>query len=198
MRLGGKLGAVTALLCTLGCSGSQPEPGRVGPRPAPGANRDAVPPNAPTRAELRVTLYGIGPVRAGMSVAEAAAALGASLVVPDGADAATCSYLRWAGGPEGVAVMVEDARIARVEVRSGTMATDEGARIGDSAERIQRLYAGRVTASRHKYTDGQYLTVSPASPGDGAFRLVFETDAGRVTRFRSGKLPQVEYVEGCS
>ena len=133
-----------------------------------------------------------------MSIAEASSALGAPLGLPEGVDAAACSYLRWPGGPDGVSVMVEHLSIARVDVRSGSMATEAGARIGDPDERIRRLYAGRVTASPHKYTEGQYLIVTPASPADSAFRLIFETEAGRVTRYRSGKLPQVEYVEGCS
>ena len=94
--------------------------------------------------------------------------------------------------------MADQHRIARVDVRSGTIATAEGAQIGDSSDRIRRLYAGRVTASPHKYTAGQYLTVGPASPADGEFRLVFETEGERVTRYRSGKLPQVQYVEGCA
>jgi hypothetical protein len=29
------------------------------------------------------------------------------------------------------------------------------------------------------------------------FRIVFETDGQRVTRFRAGRLPAVQYVEGC-
>jgi hypothetical protein len=149
-------------------------------------------------AALRVTLHGIGPIRAGMSVAEASSAIGAALELPPGADAAACDYLRWPGGPAGVTVMVEQLRIARVDVLSGAIATDEGAQIGDSTDRIRSLYAGRVTASPHKYTAGQYLTVAPASPADGGFRLVFETEGGRVTRYRSGKVPQVQYVEGCS
>ncbi len=133
-----------------------------------------------------------------MSVAEASAALGATLELPEGADATRCDYLRWPGGPTSVLVMVEQLRIARVDVRSGTVATEEGAQIGDPADRIRDLYPGRVTASPHKYTAGEYLTVVPALPVDREFRLVFETEDGRVTRYRSGKLPQVQYVEGCS
>lgn len=62
--------------------------------------------------------------------------------------------------------MVENHSIARVDVRSGTIATLEGARIGDSADQIRRLYGSRVTASPHKYTEGQYLTVIPASSSE--------------------------------
>ena len=94
--------------------------------------------------------------------------------------------------------MVEQLRIARVDVRSGTVTTGEGAKIGDSADRLRDLYPGQVTASPHKYTAGQYLTIVPPSPADSEFRLVFETENGRVTQYRSGRLPSVEYVEGCS
>lgn len=178
-----------------GCSGSPPgrdsDEGRSSaPSRTPGASTDS--------GALRVTISGIGPLRAGVSVTEASSLLGAALAVQDDSDPTACGYLLWPGGPAGVSVMVDSQRIARVEVRSGTTATLEGARIGDSDQRIRRLYAGRVTASPHKYTAGQYLTVAPASPADSAFRLIFETEEGRVTRYRSGRLPQVEWVEGCS
>lgn len=198
VRLGSTLSMATTLVWMLGCSNLRPERGGDDDSRSTSPRRAEVPPTRESEAELRVTLYGIGPVRAGMSVAEASAALGAALGVPEGVDATACHYLRWSGSPDGVSVMVEHRRIARVDVRSGTIATEEGARVGDSDERIRRLYAGRVTASPHKYAEGQYLTVTPASSADGAFRLVFEIEAGRVTRYRSGKLPQVEYVEGCS
>ena len=32
----------------------------------------------------------------------------------------------------------------------------------------------------------------------GKFAYVFETDGKRVTNFRAGKFPEVEYIEGCS
>jgi len=48
----------------------------------------------------------------------------------------------------------------------------------------------------NKYTAGQYLIVTPRS--DTAYQYVFETDKGRVTTFRGGRVPQVRYVEGCA
>ena len=187
------------LLALCACSAGSPDRSPAEGRPPATASPPESPAESAGGAALRVTLYGIGSVRAGMSVAEASSALGSTLELPTGAGAAeSCSYLRWPGGPDGVLIMAEHLTIARVDVRSGTMATEEGARIGDTAERIRLLYPGRVTASAHKYTDGQYLTIAPASPEDDAFRLVFETEAGRVTQYRSGRVPQVQYVEGCS
>jgi hypothetical protein len=100
--------------------------------------------------------------------------------------------------PPGVRVMLEDARVVRVEVDSGSVPTPEGARIGDTEARIQQLYSGRVQVQPHKYTDGHYLVVRPAAASDTTHLLLFETDGRVVTRFRGGQRPQVEYVEGCA
>ena len=88
--------------------------------------------------------------------------------------------------------------LVRVDVRDSSVTTMEGARIGDTEARIKEIYAGRVTTTPHKYTGptGHYLTVSqPLMPGN---LLVFETDGQRVTTFRMGRKPEVEWVEGCA
>jgi len=82
-----------------------------------------------------------------------------------------------------------------VDVTEGPVATTEGARIGDSEDRIESLYPGQVKVMPHKYTAGHYLVVTPARGGDN--RIVFETDGEKVVRYRSGREPAVEYVEGC-
>jgi hypothetical protein len=134
-----------------------------------------------------------------MTVAEAGTAIGEVLGGGGGPDSlATCRYAVSGRAPAGVAFMVVDGRVARVDVDSGAAATAEGARVGDSEERVRALYAGRVAVTPHKYTDGHYLTVRPAAPADSGHRLVFETDGKRVTEYRAGQLPAVEWVEGCS
>lgn len=145
----------------------------------------------------QVSETGIGPLRAGMTVAQGGAALKTALASPAGMDTVQCRFVTWPGSPPGVRLMIEKNVIVRVDVDSGSVETSIGARVGDSEDRIKSLYAGRVTVGPHKYTDGHYLTVTPASPADSAFRIVFETDGKRVTRYRAGKRPQVEYVEGC-
>jgi hypothetical protein len=146
---------------------------------------------------------GIGPLRVGMTVDEARAALGGDLrmsenpvSMEDGAD--RCDHPRSAALPAGVMMMVEGQRVVRLEVTSGTTPTAEGARIGDTEARIQQLYAGRVQVQPHEYTDGHYLVVRPAAASDTTHLLVFETDGSAVLRFRAGQKPQVEYVEGCA
>ena len=144
-----------------------------------------------------VTEHGIGGLRAGMTVKEARAAL-PGFKTAEGADSVGCDYASIPGLPRGVSVMVEDGVVGRVDVLEGTVATSAGARIGDTEATIKKLYAGLVTVSPHKYTDGHYLTVVPKLQADSAFRIVFETDGARVLQYRGGRRPQVEYVEGCS
>jgi hypothetical protein len=144
-----------------------------------------------------VTERGIGNLRAGMTVAEARAAVPAFTVAPS-RDSTACTYAKTNGLPPGVMVMVEGGKVMRVEVRRGATATSTGARIGDSEDKIKTLYPGQVSVSPHKYTTGgHYLTVVPPSSADAGYRIIFETDGKRVVNYRAGLKPQVEYVEGC-
>jgi len=176
---------------------SQPAP----PAPAPSnisppASSKPAPADTSSRAQdMTVNEYGIGPIHAGMTVEQAAQANGGG-IAPPRAGSSGCGYAVLYKAPPGLAMMVENGKVARVEVRSGRTPTSLGARIGDSESRIKSLYAGRVVSTPHKYLPaGHYLTVLPAD--NSANRIVFETDGKVVTEFRSGALPAVEYVERC-
>ena len=121
--------------------------------------------------------------------------MGGGFAAPRGYDGG-CGYATLTKAPPGLAVMLDQGKIARFEVRSGGIATAEGAKIGDSEARIKSLYGNRVATTPHKYVQGgHYLTVTPT---DGsANRIVFETDGNKVTEYRSGQVPQVEQVERC-
>jgi hypothetical protein len=191
--------AALLLLAGGGCMPADESTPEGGPGAPPPAAADPVPQPAPSSEEggpWSVTARGIGPVEAGMPLAEAARVLA---VEPDTAAAAgRCGYLRSARAPAGVLVMANGGTVARVDVAGGTVRTAEGVGIGDPAERVREAYPGRVAETPHKYTGGTYLVVTPQPPADAGFRLVFETDGGRVTRYRAGRLPEVEWVEGCS
>jgi hypothetical protein len=166
------------------------------PRDSSDAQTTPAPPASPTPT-YTVTEHGIGPLRAGMTFTEADAALGGALMVPAAVDTTGCDYLVWDGGPSGVHVMFDQHRVARIDVDTASIATAAGARVGDDEARIKRLYPG-VAVTPHKYEDGHYLTVTPSTAADKRYRIIFETAGGRVTRYRAGMLPSVEYVEGCS
>jgi hypothetical protein len=180
-------------------AGALPSPAARESSAAPAAPATAAPaPPPPASPTYTVTEHGIGPLRAGMTFAEASAALGGALRIPAGVDTTGCDYLVWSDGPPGVHVMFDEHHIARVDVDTTSVATAAGARVGDDEARIKRLYPGQVTVTQHKYEDGHYLTVVPPAPADKRYRIIFETARGRVTRYRAGMTPSVEYVEGCS
>ena len=157
----------------------------------------AATPGVPTELQWEVTPRGVGPVQVGMTYDVLRTALSGALAPLD--TAASCTFVRPTTAPGGVQVMMVDGRVARVQVDSGLTPTAEGARIGSSEAQVQELYgAGHVAVTPHKYASGHYLTVTPAAPADSAFRLIFETDGQRVTRYRAGQLPEVGWVEGCS
>jgi hypothetical protein len=181
-----------AAFAFVACTGGADAPADSAAPPPPSA---AAPHDS--AAQWTVTEQGIGALRAGMSLAEVTSGIEGVLIVPAGADTASCTYAQWRGGPPGVSIMIERGRIARIDVDSGAVATSLGARIGDTEERIESLYVGRVAVTPHKYTEGRYLTVTPSASADSAYRIVFETEGGRVTRYRAGRRPAVEYVERC-
>ena len=169
------------------------------PAPAP-VDTAATPvtpaPPAPAAATVNWTVNarGIGTVTAGMTLGEANSETGNALALP--AKTSECDYVRPKNGPKGVALMFENGHFSRVDVTSGTVATTEGAKIGDSEARIKSLYPDAVVTA-HKYLPkGHYLTVTP--PDAANYRIVFESDGTKVTKYRSGKMPAVEYVEGCA
>lgn len=132
-----------------------------------------------------------------MTMPEAERALGAPLVLL-GSSTEPCYYVVVDGRP-GVAFMIVDGRIARLDVRQpASVKTAEGAGIGDTEARIHTLYPGRVEVQPHKYSKGHYLVVTPEAPRDSTYRFIFETDGVGVTRYRTGRLPEVGWVEGCS
>lgn len=108
-----------------------------------------------------------------------------------------CHYTVPAGAPAGLRFMAEAGHIVRADVDSGGPATDRGARVGMSEADILRLYPEGLRSMPHKYEPaGHYLVFTP--PGaDSGFRVVFETDGQRVTTYRAGVEPAVEYVERC-
>lgn len=193
----GRVGTVVLALLLAACGGSAEKPAdslAAVPAPAPAAE---TPPSSETNAN-GITEYGYGALRAGMTYTDANAALKGALKTSARPELEGCDYVTWEGGPAGLRIMVVENKIARVETSDTTILSGAGARVGDTEDRINSLYPGRVTVMPHKYTDGHYLVVKSANAADTLNLLVFETDKNKVTTFRGGVKPAVEYVEGCS
>lgn len=166
-----------------------------GERPAPGGESLAAAP-PPADTAWTVSPAGIGPIRVGWSVAQLNAATGERLVprydVSEG-----CGFLRPATLPAGVALMIIDDSVGRVDVDTTGILTADGIGVGDSEAVVLRRYAGRIVVTPHHYTgpEGHDLTVTLP---DTTRRIIFETDGRRVLRYRAGRLPGVVYIEGCA
>ena len=162
--------------------------GRTGPN---GAARDTV-------SDLALNEDGLGQIQIGMTLDEAVN-MGVLNERPDIKQA--CDFVFpavGAGIPFGVNVMVVKGKVARIDVDTGTVTTEDGAKIGDSEDKIKSIYGDELKVSPHKYIEGgHYLTVMGDSTSAGK-AMVFETDGKQVTMFRAGRIPEVEWVEGCS
>lgn len=160
---------------------------------------------APERltAESRLRLDGLGPVRVGMTLAEASAAAGVTIRLrPEESGGLDCSYARPVDGPEDMAFMVVGGRIVRIDVGFlGTtrVRTLSGVGRGSTEADVMKTYPGQIRVERHHYVDGAHDLVYV--PGDHAFSrysMIFEAIDGKVTSFRSGLAEQVAWIEGCS
>jgi len=158
----------------------------------------AVPaPTAPAEGQL-ARFDGYGDLRLGMGASEAQRAWGGELEGKAG-PGETCWYFRPVHNraPSDLAFMVVDDRLVRYDVGSDRVPAPGGGKVGMLADDIRRLYPERVTEKPHHYVEGgRYLRI-PADDGPGV--LLFETDAaGKVTRWRVGLPPQVDWIEGCA
>lgn len=165
------------------------------PEVADGAGQTSEPPAAQA-SNWSVRMEGAGPIRFGMTLAEARDAAHDSLPVSAVSD--SCGYVTPRSAPAGLSFMTEAGRVVRVDVTGPGAATDRGASVGLSEAAIRRLYPDSIVVRPHKYEPGsRYLIVVPLSQADSLHRLVFELAGDTVSRFRAGLRPAAEYVEGC-
>ena len=147
-----------------------------------------------------VRIDGAGPLNVGMTIAEVEKAAGARVTIhnnqePQGA----CVIAGLVGAPNEFSFMLIKGTIARFDIYDGVMKTAEGAGIGSTEAEVKRLYANeKIEVERHEYVDGgHYLNITVASAPPG-FKFVFETDGRKVTAFRAGRMPEVDWIEGCA
>lgn len=195
-----------ALLSACGNSGPSPERASATPPPASSAPASAASAAAsatttPAAANpMQLTRYdGYGDMRFGMDKAAFDHAWSGQLADSVPAPGSSCFYRRplWVRQPRDFSFMFEDGRFVRYDVGTTKETAPGGGKVGMSEAQIRALYGAQVEEQPHKYEAGaKYLRVK-AAQGDSV--LLFETDAGgKVTRWRLGVPPQVDYVEGCA
>lgn len=109
-----------------------------------------------------------------------------------------CSYVGGTALPPGVRVMLFDSVVVRIDVTAPGVPTAEGIAVGTREQEVLERYTPDAVVTPHKYRgpEWHYVTVTP--PHDTLHRMVFETDGAVVTSYRVGRVPEVQWVEGCS
>jgi hypothetical protein len=143
-----------------------------------------------------VRLDGIGPVRVGMNLSELNKALHTSFKKPSDPDEQACTYVA-VPHQSGIAVMILDGRVARVDVANTSTRTSEGIRNGDSEARVLQVYGKRLKIEPNFYDseNGHYLTLHSSDRKHG---IRFESDKGKITSFYAGTADAIAFVEGCN
>ena len=190
---------VAAALALAGC-GPSPSTTADSPSVAASAARPAVATGAPATvdSDTMARYDGYGDMRFGMDEAAFDKAWSGKLKgAPE--QGSTCFYKTpsWVKSPRDFAFMFEAGHFVRYDVGTVKETAPGGGEVGMDEAQIRALYGADVEVQPHKYVDGaEYLRIT-APQGNGV--LVFETDEhGKVTRWRAGVPPQVDYVEGCS
>lgn len=144
---------------------------------------------------------GVGPVEAGMTVAEAEQSAGRRFTIAERDDAGDRCYEARPEGLVGLRFRVQgpaadprEGRIVRAEVVDSSWQTVSGARVGQSEAEVRRVYGGRVSQDRAT----KMLLVS-VKDGGRSFAVGFVmSERGIVTAMRSGDAAAVTQPEGCS
>ena len=165
--------------------------------------RNALASLPPSESTLTATAVvrpdGMGPVRVGMTLGQASRAAKRLITLagpPIGA-VGSCSYAQPQGGPEGVWFMISGDLVARIDVTTTAIATAAGARVGMDEATVKGLYPG-MKVEPAKYVEGGHTLVYEPPGGAGpATGIIFDTDGTKVVTIRSGREPELSYVEGC-
>ena len=181
---------ILAVLAASGCNKEDDKAvkGRAGPK---GAAHDSV-------SEVPLNQDGLGPIQIGMTLADA---VNMGILNENPNLKKDCDFVYpaiGAGVPDNVGVMVVKGKIARIDVDTGSVTTEDGAKIGDTEEKLRSIYNGDLQVEPHKYVPGGHYMIVMGDSASAGKAIVFETNGKTVTNFRAGRLPEVKWVEGCS
>jgi len=168
----------------------------------PGEAPDMPRTSNPDGDDDQASFSGYGEVKFGIAAADMGKAWGGELKEMGKGENASCYFMTpaWVKNSAEFNFMIVDGKFVRFGTDSARFLAPGGGKVGMTKAEITALYAGRIEDQPHKYADGQYLRIRDGGGGNGV--LIFETnargDAAKVTEWRVGLAPPVDYVEGCS
>ena len=156
-----------------------------------------------------LTIYGIGPVRVGMTLTDVIEEIG-DLPLPDPNDEFEFSDGLCFHVPiddSGVTLQMSglgpgsspyDATVAAVVVTFGGYSTPSGVSILTPQQVVEDALGSQLEISPHEYVEGFYLDFVPNDPADQDLRLRFVVTSDVVTEMRAGLAERTSLVEGCA
>jgi len=141
-----------------------------------------------------ITFKGYKNIEIGMTIKSVVNATGIKFDFDTPPEKNECTYGYTKSLP-GMYLMLVDGVIARIDVDKGDYTTPEGAKLGDSEAKIKKLYPKREVEGQKYVPEGHYMTFY--SP-DKKRAIIFDTDGKKVTAIRVGRMPEIEWVEGCN
>ncbi|WP_132750509.1 hypothetical protein [Simplicispira metamorpha] len=138
---------------------------------------------------------GYGPVKVGMTIAEAESLLKFKLNTFENKPLdSECDYVSASGRHEGLDYMIQQGKISRIEVSDHAIKTKSGAKVGDSTSKLKELFGSQLEIERHKYDDtGFYYYIWEIGKRHG---VKFEIAADKVRKIYVGD-ESIDLVEGC-
>lgn len=144
---------------------------------------------------------GLSPVRVGMTLAQAEQALHAKLSIgfPNDDGPTGCGIAQIDGRNNPFSYMIENGRVTRADLGgegvTSSIRTAKGIGLGSSISDIRRAYGKQAKSHPNAYEESEPDFEIKSTDGKAA--MIFETEHGRVVRIHVGRLPSVEYIEGC-
>lgn len=153
----------------------------------------------PVAGDWKLTPAGWGPVRIGMTRAQAEKALKIDLAGEAFDNEGSCVELYAPdNGLPGMYFMFLDGKLSRISANGrSTVKTPRDIGVGSSAEEVRAAYGDKLQAEPHHYTGepAEYLTywLKPEKSG-----VRFETDAQRTVETIHAGNESIQYIEGCA
>jgi len=96
--------------------------------------------------------------------------------------------------------MVSNGEIVRVELTNPNIRTLSGYGVGSTADELQAAFPERIETVPHPLIDGGlYIVFVPVDDADADKRVIWEADPeGIVINMRAGRVPFVDFSEGCA
>ena len=150
----------------------------------------------------RLSIFGLGPIRIGMTVADVERASGLTFHGAAEQSGQSCYYVDHQLQTGGIALLIKNGLVAAVAVDGTEYATVSGVRTGDSESKVMAAYRTGLSKFRSRSTDpSNALIYTPKDPSEGQYRMVFTLMAGPpggapsvVSGIHAAKLPDGRHL----